>query len=150
VRFRFRRRWMGPKHGVARGVAVFTSSTSDRANVVPGLLSDSSRLRQWSLAHGVVLTDDLASLEALDLHLDQWSADSSHHEHVDLGNEVGIYLGDVIVKDLVGASWKVWPNGHPVISLPSGFEVDVVAMVGKRLAGAGSNLPSIYATTLTR
>ncbi len=137
---------MGPKRGIARGVAVFTTSTSDLTNAVDGPLANSYRLRQWSLTHGVVLTDDYASLEALDVHLDEWSADSSHHEQVDLGNEVGIYLGNVIVKNVAGTRWRVWPNGHPVISLPSAGEMDVIAMVGQRLMGAYSSLPSIYAT----
>jgi hypothetical protein len=114
--------------------------------VVDGPLANSNRLRQWSSTHGVVLTDDFASLEALDVHMDEWPAESNHHEYVDLGNEVGIYLGNVIVKNVSGTRWRVWPNGHPVISLRSGTEMDVIAMVAKRLTGAESSLPSIYET----
>jgi len=135
---------MGPKHGVARGVAVFSSSTSGRKETVDGPLAVSGRLKQWSLAHGVVLTDDSAGLDDLDVHLDGWFADPSHYEHVDLGNEVGIYLGNVIVKSVEGAHWKVWPNGHPVISMDSARELDVIAMVGDRLLNSGSSLASIY------
>jgi len=145
VKFKIRRRWMGPKHGVARGVAVFTSADSVGSDVVIGALADSGRLRQWSLAHGVDLTDDLASLEVLDAHIDEWNADPSHYESVDLGNEVGIYLGNVILKNVAGTSWRVWPNGHPVIALESNRDLDVIAMTGDRLLRSGSSLPSIYA-----
>jgi hypothetical protein len=136
---------MGPKHGVARGVAVYGTSTSNRTGTVDGPLPESGRLRHWSLAHGVVLADEPADLDALDVHLDEWSADSTHHKYVDLGNEVGVYVGNVIVKNVTGAHWKVWPNGHPVISLASSREMDVIAMVGERLRNSGSSLSSIYA-----
>jgi hypothetical protein len=135
---------MGPKHGIARGVAVFGTSASERIETVDGLLPDSGRLKSWSLSHGVVLVDDLAGIEDLDEHLDEWSADLTHHEDVDLGNEVGIYLGNVIVKNVTGAQWKVWPNGHPVIALASAREMDVIALVGERLLNSDSSLTSIY------
>jgi hypothetical protein len=140
---------MGPKYGVARGVAVY-SSDIDRSTADDGPLPDSGRLRQWCLAHDVALENDSASLETLDSHLDEWSADPSHYEHVDLGNEVGIYLGNVIVTNIVAARWRVWPNGHPVISLTSGKELDVIAMVNDRLLRSGSSLPSIYTSATSR
>jgi hypothetical protein len=127
-------------------VAVLGSSTSNPKETIDGPLADPGRLRTWSLSHGVVLTDDSEGLEELDAHLDAWSADPSHHELVDLGNEVGIYLGNVIVNSVTGARWKVWPNGHPVISFASAREMDVVAMVSDRLLNSGSSLPSIYAS----
>ena len=139
-----RPRWMGPKHGIARGVAVFGSSASERIETVDGALPDSGRLKRWSLSHGVVLADDSAGLEDLEVHLDEWSADPTHFEQVDLRTEVGIYLGNVIVKHVTGAQWKVWPNGHPVISLASARELDVIAMVGDRILNSNSNLSSIY------
>jgi len=141
-----RRRWMGPKHGVARGVAVFGSSASGRIEMVDGPLPDSGRLKSWSLSHGVVLADDSAGLEDLDVHLDEWSVDPTHFEQVDLGNEIGIYLGNVIVKNVTGAQWKVWPNGHPVISLASARELDVIAMVGDRILNSNLSLSSIYSS----
>ena len=148
MRLRFRRRWMGPKHGIARGVAVFTSADSRGSDMVAGPLSDSDRLRQWSLEHGIDLTDDLAGLEVLDAHLDDWNADPGHHERVDLGNEVGIYLGNVILKHVADSRWQLWPNGHPVVALKSGRELDVTSMTNDRLKGMGSSLVSIYAMAL--
>ena len=88
---------MGPKHGVARGVAS-SPHRHLKVQVLSMVLADSDRLQRWSLAHGVILSDDRVSLDAVDVHLDEWAADPSHHEHVDLGNDVGIYLGNVIVK----------------------------------------------------
>jgi hypothetical protein len=132
---------MGPKHGVARGVAVYGSS---RMDTIDGPLPDSGRLTTWSFSHGVVLTDDSEGLAVLDVHLDEWYADSTHHEHVDLGNDVGIYLGNVIVRNVTGARWKVWPNGHPVIAWAPDREMDVIAMVGDRLLNSRSSLASIY------
>ena len=149
MRLRFRRRWMGPKHGIARGVAVFTFPDSSGSDIVAGPLSDSGRLRQWSLEHGVDLTDDLAGLEVLDAHLDGWNADPSHHERVDLGNEIGIYLGNVILKHVADSRWKLWPNGHPVVALKSGRELDVTSMTNDRLNRMGSSLESIYAMALS-
>jgi hypothetical protein len=127
---------MGPKHGIARGVAVFGGAL-DRRDTIDGPLPDSDRLKSWSLSNGVVLADDPAGLEHLDEHLDEWYADPTHHEHVDLGNEVGIYLGNVIIKNIADAQWKVWPNGHPVVSLASAVEMDVIAKVSDRLMSSG-------------
>jgi hypothetical protein len=148
MRFR-RQRWMGPKHGVARGVAVFGSSDSKGADRIEGPLGDNGRLRQWSLEHGVVLTNDLASLEVLDGQIDAWNADPNHHASVDLSNEVGIYLGNVILRDVDGSRWRVWPNGHPVIALKSGNKLDVISLTNDRLNHSGRSLPSIYANAVS-
>ncbi len=58
--------------------------------MLAGFLAGSVRLRQWSLERGVKLTDDLAGLEILDAHLDEWNVDPTHHGRIDLANEVGI------------------------------------------------------------
>jgi Family of unknown function (DUF6278) len=144
---KFRRRWMGPKHGIARGVAVYGTSDSGRIELVDGLLPDfGRRLKGWAISRGVVLTDDLAGLETLDAHLSEWLADPTHYDHVDLGNEVGIYLGNVMVKNLTDAKWKLWPNGHPVIALAPTRELDVIAIVGDRISKStpSASLSSIY------
>jgi hypothetical protein len=136
---------MGPKHGPALGVAVFTAKDSVVTRDMTGTLADSGRLRQWSLLHGVVIQDDAQSLELLDAHLDEWNADPSHYDNVDLGNEVGTYLGNVIVMNVAGTRWRVWPNGHPVVALESGRELDVTALVSDRILRSGPSLESIYA-----
>jgi hypothetical protein len=136
---------MGPKHGPALGVAVFTAKDSVVSRDMTGTIGDSGRLRQWSIDHGVVLNDDAQSLELLDAHIDEWNADPSHYESVDIGNEVSTYLGNVILKNVAGSRWRVWPNGHPVIALASGRELDVTALVGDRLLRSEPSLHSIYA-----
>jgi hypothetical protein len=141
---------MGPKHGVARGVAVFTGPGTSDPHVIVGALGDSGRLQAWSLDHGVTLSDDPACLEALDDHLDEWQADPSHHESVDLANEVGIFLGNLMLLNVVGSEWIVWPNGHPVIRVSPGTVLDVTARVGDRLQRSGPSLASIYRATVSK
>ncbi len=124
---------MGPKHGVARGTAVFGSSGSNHSEVPRALQLSSERLRTWSRDHGLVLDESPESLSRLDGRLDEWNADPLHHGRVDLSNEGGIYVGTVIIKHVEGAHWRVWPNGHPVIRLRSGAELDVTQMTSDRL-----------------
>lgn len=143
-RIRFRRRWMGQRHGVARGVGVYGSPGFDTPDRLDDLLSRCVPLRQWSNEHGLVLDDGPDSLAALDQRLDAWSADESHHGTVDLPNEVGIYLGTVIVKHVDGSHWRVWPNGHPVVRLRSSRELDVTVMANERFNRTGPGLYAIY------
>jgi hypothetical protein len=139
---------MGPKRGVARGVTVYGSPGFESPDNLKDLMSHHERLRNWSLEHGISLNDDPESLGELDRHLDSWKSDSSHHGNVDLSNDVGIHLGNVIVKNIDGSQWKVWPNGHPVVRLPSGKELDVTAIANQRLNHSGANLETIYSKLL--
>jgi len=140
---------MGPKHGPALGVAVFTAKDSVVSRDMTGTFGESDRLRQWSHDHGVVLNDDAQSLELLNAHIDEWNSDPGHYESVDIPNEAGIYLGNVILKNVPGARWRVWPNGHPVIALASDRELDVTALVSDRLMRSGPSLQSIYARAVS-
>jgi hypothetical protein len=108
------------------------------------LLIRCERLRQCSSNHGLVLDDGPESLTKLDDRLDSWNSDPSHHGKVDLSNEVGIYLGAVIVSNIVESTWTVWPNGHPVIRLGSGEELDVTRLSNERLNHSGHSLSSLY------
>ncbi len=139
-----RRRWTRPQSRIARGVAVFGSSAARSIETIDGTLPESGRLRSWSFSHGVTLTDDSKGLDDLDGHLDEWRVDPTHFEQVDLGNEIGIHLGNVIVRNVTGAKWRVLANGHPVISLASAQELDVIVMVGDRLRSSDSRLSAIY------
>ena len=132
------------RHEMARGVAVFTNAESPGSNFVKGPLPEGGRLHQWALDHGVDLTDDLASLELLESHLDEWNGDQDHFEHVDLGNEIGVYVGNVILAHAQDSKWRVRPNGHPVIVLGVGRKIDVIAMTNDRVNGKGASLGSIY------
>jgi hypothetical protein len=146
MKFNFRRRWMGPKHGAARGVAVFgvpENKNDEFATFTPPC----AQLRRWSVEHGLLLDDEPDSLSSLDQHLDSWSSDPSHHEKVNLPVEVGLYLGGVIVNHVDGSQWKKWPNGHPVVQLRTGTELDVTAMASERLIHAGASLDAIFRTS---
>jgi uncharacterized protein DUF6278 len=103
------------------------------------------RLQQWSLARGVALDNSESSLGMLDQRLDEWYSDQTHFEQVNLPVEVGMYLGHVIVTHVEGSRWIMWPNGHPVVRLRTGRELDVTAMVSSRLDHNGRNIESIFA-----
>jgi hypothetical protein len=135
---------MGPKHGPPRGVAVFGPARSkDIEPLDPAI--DWDALRRWSLEHDLRLNGEVSSLALLDQRLDVWHADLAHYEKVNLPAEVGGYLGHVIVTNVEGSSWIVWPNGHPVVRLRSGRDLDVTAMANQRIGHAGPDLPSLFA-----
>jgi hypothetical protein len=135
---------MGHKHGVARGTAVFRAAGSHETDLPAGFALASLGLQAWSRDHGLTLDESPESLSLLDERLDTWKADNTHHGKVDLSNESGAYLGTVIVKHVEGARWKMWPNGHPVVLLPSGKTVDVTRIANDRLHHAGPTLDAIY------
>jgi len=137
------RRWLpGPKHGIARSTAVFGSAGFDDPAQLLELLGRCDALRAWASNHGIVLDDGPDSLPVLDRQVDAWSAEPGIGPR--LGNEVGHYLGTVIVKHIPGAVWQVWPNGHPVIRLPSARDLDVIAQVERRVTSHHGTLTSIY------
>lgn len=138
------RRWLrGPKHGLARGTAVFGSGGFDEPGQLLILFAQCAALRTWAGSHDLVLDDTPESLPALDRLLDAWSAEPDISPR--LGNEVGLYLGSVIVKCVHGAAWHVWPNGHPVVRLPSANDLDLTDQVHRRLTSHEGSLMSIYA-----
>src|ERR1700685_3632231 len=108
---------MGHKHGIARGTADFTSRGHSDADLPRDYHLSSERLRAWSRDHGVTLDESPESLSLLYEHLEAWNTDATHHDQVDLSNEVGKYVGSVFVMHVEGTRWDVWPNGHPVIRL---------------------------------
>jgi hypothetical protein len=138
------RRWLpGPKHGVARGVAVF--GNPGYARDVAGLSEHLGRLpalRSWAESHGLALS---GVPEDLDL-LDELIGEQPHDAVVSaLVGEVGLFLGTVIINSAPGARWRVWPNGHPVIVTPAGREPDVVALANGRFGTDRLRLADIYA-----
>ncbi|MGW5664454.1 DUF6278 family protein [Streptomyces sp. NPDC003758] len=130
------------KRGPALGVAVFSDGDAD-ADAVTGLLSECELLRSHAERAGVELDDSTASLEALDQLLPRWRDDEEVLPW--LGNDAGLYLGTVIVRTVPGAAWEIWPNGHPVVRLASGREIDVVTD-GHTWASTGApELSQVYA-----
>lgn len=138
----------GPKHGIARGVAVFGPPGFDEPDLMARLLAGCQRLRAWASERGVPLDDDPTSLVALDRLLDVAAADPEIG--AGLSNDVGLYLGTVIVAHVPGARWYAWPNGHPVIRVQCGDDLDVLALVERRLTAHGADLAAIYAAAASR
>lgn len=130
------------KHGLARGVAVFSEGEPD-PEAVTGLLSECELLRSQADRAGVELDDSAASLEALDQLLPGWRDDEESLAW--LGNDAGLYLGTVIVRTVPGAAWDFWPNGQPVVRLSSGREFDVVASGHEWASSGAPELSQLYA-----
>jgi uncharacterized protein DUF6278 len=51
----------------------------------------------------------------------------------------------VIVSTIHGAHWRLWPNGHPVVPLASGRNLDVIALGHDRVDSGQPRLADVYA-----
>lgn len=111
------------RRGPAHGVALMGAFDCDPEGVAE-LLSECELLRDQASRGGLELDDSPASLTALDQLPPRWREDPETLPW--LGNDAGLYLGTVIVRTVPGAAWRLWPNGQPVVRLPSGREVNVV------------------------
>ncbi|MEU9996715.1 DUF6278 family protein [Streptomyces sp. NPDC048370] len=88
------------------------------------LLAECELLRARVQDRGVTLDDTPRSLAALDQLPPRWRDDPEELPWI--GNDAGLYLGTVIVRNVPGASWQVWPGGQPFVRLASGREINVV------------------------
>ncbi|MGK5627678.1 DUF6278 family protein [Streptomyces sp. URMC 123] len=131
------------RHQMARGVAVMTAGPSDPEGIAE-LLAECELLRVQAARAGLRLDDSPESLAALDQLLPRWR-DEDPEELPWLGNDAGLYLGTVIVRTVPGASWCLWPNGQPVVTLPSGREIDVVAAGLDWAVGGAPQLSHVHA-----
>jgi hypothetical protein len=59
--------------------------------------------------------------------------------------EAGLFLGTVIIASIPGARWRLWSNGHPVVCLTTGRDLDVVAMANDRVSKGAPLLADVYA-----
>ncbi|MET4924777.1 DUF6278 family protein [Streptomyces sp. PSRA5] len=123
---------------------------SSSASVVGGdaegvaeLLSECELLRVRAGQSGLELDDSPASLEALDQLPPHWRDDPE--ELPWLGNDAGLYLGTVIVRTVEGATWHIWPGGHPVVRLVSGREIQVVEAGLDWAVSGAPELSQVYA-----
>ena len=91
---------------------------------------------------GVALDGSPASLDLLDQAIDGWPPDVAAR----LGNDVGAYLGTVLVTS--GAEWQAGPGGRPIVRLASGRELDVIDMAHSRLAEGAPRLGELARTAL--
>lgn len=113
------------RHTASRGISVYGVGDPDASSIAE-LLGECELLRVRAADDGVELDSSAASLSALDQLVPSWRDDPEVLSW--LGNDAGLYLGTVIVRTVPGASWQVWPNGHPVVRLASGREIDTVEL----------------------
>jgi hypothetical protein len=142
----FLERWRA-RRGASLGVSVFHAGDAEPgagpdADTLNELLSECELLREQAAAAGVELDDTPASLEHLDQLLPRWREDPEAASW--LGNDAGLYLGTVIVHRMPGAGWELWPNGHPVVRLASGRELDVVALGHDWAIDGAPELSAVY------
>ena len=105
------------------------------------LLGRHERITEWTRAAGLDLQVSASGLQTVDAMIDEWRDDESIAPA--LSNEVGLFLGDVLLHEVSGSHWHVWPNGHPVIRLKKGQEIDVTAQARTR---ASEGQPHLSAT----
>ena len=144
------RRWIpGPKHGLPRSVAVYAVPRPGPQHLGE-LLGRCEQLRTWARAHGLELDGDPEELGLLDQALEE-AIDQARGELggpsriAAVANQAGLFLGTVIIATVPGARWRPWPNGHPVVRLPSNRDLDVVALAGDRVSKGAPLLADIYA-----
>ena len=142
----FWRQWLpGPRHGLARGIAVHGSPGFQKdAGRLADHLADCRKLRAWAQDHSVDLDGTPGSLAVLDDALCPLTSETRRL----LESDGGLYLGTVLVRHLHQARWQVWPNGHPVVRLPSGRNLDVVAAVSDGAQAGQSGLAAHYADAI--
>lgn len=92
-------------------------------------------------AAGETLRYDVNGLTTVEGLIDLWNADADISPA--LANEVGTYLGTVLVKEVDGASWHIWPNDHLVVRLMSARDIDVVDLAARRMASGRPTLPGV-------
>jgi hypothetical protein len=135
------RRWLpNRKHGVAIGIGVF-GDTADAA-AVGELLGRAERLRAWCRDRDIVLTGEPADLGRLDEAIAQPGIPPDDMAWLPL--DAGVYLGTVLVDNVEGATWTVWPNGHPVVRVPGHGDVDVTDISDDAARPSGSGLWAAY------
>jgi hypothetical protein len=110
------------------------------------LLGRWQEVRAWARALGFELTGVPGDLGLLDRAIDQAIGTWGRHSRMSaVGNEAGRFLGTVIVAGVPGARWRLWPNGHPVVRLPGGRDLDVVAVAHDRVDTGTPLLADVYA-----
>ena len=146
------RRWVpGARHGPARSVAVYGVTGRPDPERLGDMLGECEQLRTWARTHGGFelenIPEDLPLLDsALDQAIELARSELGGGSRIALlGTQAGLYLGTVIVVTVSGARWRLWPNGHPVVRLPSGRDLDVVDIGNDRVCTGSPLLADAYA-----
>ena len=150
------RRWIpSAKHGPARSIAVFGKPRHADPTLLADMLGTCEQLRAWARTrYGLELEnipDDLPLLDrALGEAIEVAPSELGGPARIaSLGSQADLYLGTVIVATVPGAHWRLWPNGHPVVRLPSGRDADVVAIANGQIRDGSPRLASAYADAVT-
>lgn len=133
---------LGPKHGTARGMALHGPGGPQLRDRHPALLQP-EELPRLLAERGQEFGFTPACLAATETAIGIWQQDPETASP--LGNEVGLLLGGVLVEEIPGARWALWPNGHPVVQLPTGQEVDVLAIATTRASRGHPALAEVLA-----
>lgn len=141
------RRWLpGPKHGLARGSVVYGHPMPPGPEVLRDLLGRCDRLQNWARLQGFGLEPVPEDLALLDEAIDRIIQEPGRHTRMSaVESEAGQFLGTVIVSTIDGAHWRLWPNGHPVVRLASGRDLDVIALAHDRVDRRQPRLTDVYA-----
>lgn len=102
-----------------------------------GGLFDHERLAGWLSEAGQTFRYDANGLASVEASIDSWNGNSDIAPM--LANEVGTFLGTVLVKVVDGASWHVWSNGHPVVRVIPKRDIDVVDLAEIRINSGRPN-----------
>ncbi|MEV7671940.1 MULTISPECIES: DUF6278 family protein [unclassified Streptomyces] len=128
-----------PDSPVSPAAAAFDRAPDGMAE----LFAECELLRTRVAEAGVALDDTPRSLQALDQLPPDWRDDPE--ELPWFGNDAGLYLGTVIVRNVPAARWQMRPGGGPVVQLASGREIQVVeAGLDWAMTGA-PQLSQVYA-----
>jgi hypothetical protein len=140
------RRWLpGPKHGLARGVLVYGVPRHPGPEQLHDMLGRCKSLREWARLQGFDLDPVPEDLAVLDEAIDRIVEEHGRHTQMSaVESDAGQFLGTVIVATIHGARWWLWPNGHPVVRLASGRDLDVIALANNRLHSGQPRLADVY------
>jgi hypothetical protein len=130
-------------------MVVYGNTRDLDADTLGDLLGGCERLRSWARRRGFALSGTPEDLELLDQAIDEQPIGGFDAPRALAESEVGLFLGTVIIESLAGARWRLWPNGHPVIRLASGRELDVVAMGTARVSKGVPRLTDAFADAAT-
>jgi Family of unknown function (DUF6278) len=146
VRNRWRAWLPGPRHGLARGVLVYGVPRHPDPQSLAEHLGRCDRLRTFARDHGFELEGSPHDLGLLDRAIGEATdpAQCGPSQAAALA-EAGLFLGSVIVATVAGARWRLWPNGHPVVRLSSGRDLDVTVLASDRVGKGAPLLADVYA-----
>jgi hypothetical protein len=101
---------------------------------------------EWARRQEADLDEAAEDPALLDEAIDRFMEEHGRHTQMSVvESDAGLFLGTVIVSAIHGAHWRLWPNGHPVVRLASGRDLDVIALANERLRSGQPRLAEVYA-----